>query len=392
MLVWLKQDRTPEYPNNEGNLQEGPLRKRFLYKSVLSLLSALSFLHQDVGGEIALHLDLKPGNILLFGSTWKICDFGKSRLKSLTLGTETEGKDGIGSPKYQPPEYFDKNIDSYGRSFDLWAMGCIIFELAIVLVYGWETEMCRKLESELSNENGVFSKKLDLVYRWISRLDRKDGSQNLQCLMNMTRTMLSTDPTARPYSWEVQLNLEDQLKQDDSIQIRKKRMEELVQRPENADDLKQNTPVTRAVALDHMERVEYLLDVGWLPTLPVDSAAGASSQTTRYINAYEPPANQIERIFFRAFPDWEDWRYFSARGDFSKSIKASELTDLRYDDIDRLLTPREKSLDPEGTFQDMDVMNVLTQRTEVDQKTTRDVALRYLWLPSMETLLPSSFC
>src|SRR5215469_16317699 len=144
-------------------------RRIDLYQSTYELVSALSFLHREnIDGFSTSHHDLKPKNILVFGRKWKIADFGRARLRSSIRDSETEGNDGLGSYDYHPPEYYNDDGSraqrGHGRPFDIWAMGCIMLQVAVLVVYGWENRMVEKFRSSrcnLSSNRRRFNKKRD---------------------------------------------------------------------------------------------------------------------------------------------------------------------------------------------------------------------------------------
>ncbi|KAI3389057.1 hypothetical protein SNEBB_009619 [Seison nebaliae] len=87
------------------------------------LISALHFLHSNR----VLHRDLKPQNILLSkDGNVKLCDFGFARLMSFETMVVTSIK---GTPLYMSPELLEEK--PYDHNVDLWALGCIIFEMRI---------------------------------------------------------------------------------------------------------------------------------------------------------------------------------------------------------------------------------------------------------------------
>ena len=85
------------------------------------LVSALWYLHSNR----ILHRDMKPQNILMCnGGLVKLCDFGFARAMSVNTFMVTSIK---GTPLYMSPELVQEQ--PYDHNADLWALGCILFEL-----------------------------------------------------------------------------------------------------------------------------------------------------------------------------------------------------------------------------------------------------------------------
>jgi len=104
--------------------REGALGEPEIVALGLGIAAGLAHAH----GRGIIHRDLKPSNILLAGGTTpKISDFGMARASSLA-GVDRLGLAAVGTPDYMAPESLDPlAIDP--RS-DLYALGCILFELA----------------------------------------------------------------------------------------------------------------------------------------------------------------------------------------------------------------------------------------------------------------------
>uniref|UniRef100_A0A8B9HL51 3-phosphoinositide-dependent protein kinase 1 n=1 Tax=Astyanax mexicanus TaxID=7994 RepID=A0A8B9HL51_ASTMX len=87
------------------------------------LVSALQYLH-SVG---IIHRDLKPENILLNEEMHiQITDFGTAKQFS-SDSTQTRANSFVGTAQYVSPELLTKK--SACKSSDLWALGCIVYQL-----------------------------------------------------------------------------------------------------------------------------------------------------------------------------------------------------------------------------------------------------------------------
>ncbi|XP_076434866.1 serine/threonine-protein kinase 36-like isoform X2 [Babylonia areolata] len=102
---------------------DGSLPEEQVQTIAAQLVSALYYLHS----HRILHRDMKPQNILLGkGGTVKLCDFGFARGMSTNTLVLTSIK---GTPLYMSPELVEEK--PYDHTADLWAMGCILYELYV---------------------------------------------------------------------------------------------------------------------------------------------------------------------------------------------------------------------------------------------------------------------
>ena len=109
---------------NRTNLEES-----IIWKIVAQLVIALNDCHnRENKGECRpiLHRDIKPANILLDDSkNIKLGDFGLAKeLASAGKLAQTH----VGTPFYMSPELISGK--AYDEKSDIWAMGCLIYELA----------------------------------------------------------------------------------------------------------------------------------------------------------------------------------------------------------------------------------------------------------------------
>jgi peptidyl-prolyl cis-trans isomerase B (cyclophilin B) len=93
---------------------------------VRDVARGLEALHQ----EKRIHRDLKPGNVLQVGQTWKIGDFGLVRQINSQASHDSTA-DLAGTPMYVPPEAFRGQVST---AWDMWSLG-------VMIVYGLTREL-----------------------------------------------------------------------------------------------------------------------------------------------------------------------------------------------------------------------------------------------------------
>lgn len=87
------------------------------------LLTGVAWMH---GAGMMLHRDLKPENVLIGpGGALKICDFGMATPARLPYPGDPAR---VGTMWYRAPEQVMGSL-FYGAPVDIWALGCIMFEL-----------------------------------------------------------------------------------------------------------------------------------------------------------------------------------------------------------------------------------------------------------------------
>ncbi|KAK0624149.1 heterokaryon incompatibility protein-domain-containing protein [Immersiella caudata] len=107
-----------------------------------------SYVSEDLDPESEVHWrhgDLKPDNILRFigplGRSWlgtlKIADLGLAKQHFLQTSRRNEQtQQRYTTSQYEAPEAMANLHSPRSRRYDIWSMGCIIFEFVIVLLYG----------------------------------------------------------------------------------------------------------------------------------------------------------------------------------------------------------------------------------------------------------------
>ena len=254
----------------------------FLYRSIYALVSGLSFLHRENKGTITAHHDLKPKNILVFGQDLKIADFGSSHLRPSAEGSETQ-RSPLGTYEYHPPEYWNDDGSqarlNHGRAFDIWSMGCIIIELATLIVHGWESEKLSDFRNQRrqnphktrpkvagrDDNDCSFHNNWVVVKKWILELQIHDGSQKMKSTLSVALQMMNHTRESRLYAWEAELDLYNIQHPDDRLITGLGKGSLCVQPPPPQTKVLDGTetPLHRAALNGDYDRINQLLNVGW---------------------------------------------------------------------------------------------------------------------------------
>jgi serine/threonine-protein kinase len=101
-----------------------PLPSRAAAELLLPVARAVAYLHAQP--EPVIHLDLKPGNILLDSAgTPQVADFGLARLLSGGAGKRLTERPG-GTPEYMAPDQFEGWVSP---ACDIYGLGAILYEM-----------------------------------------------------------------------------------------------------------------------------------------------------------------------------------------------------------------------------------------------------------------------
>jgi serine/threonine protein kinase len=105
----------------EEALERGPLRPRRSVRIIVDVLAALAYAH----AQGVIHLDVKPGNVLVKGESALLTDFGFAKDLGLTAITAQDML--LGTPSYMAPEQF-QGVRTDHRS-DLYAAGAVLYHM-----------------------------------------------------------------------------------------------------------------------------------------------------------------------------------------------------------------------------------------------------------------------
>lgn len=110
----------------EARKKRTPISEAQVLRWFVQGVLALKYIHE----KHILHRDLKPGNFFLSkNGSMKMGDFGIAKVLACTIAV---AKTQIGTPYYLSPELCQEK--PYTWPSDIWAMGCILFELCALKV------------------------------------------------------------------------------------------------------------------------------------------------------------------------------------------------------------------------------------------------------------------
>ncbi|KAI0439927.1 hypothetical protein F4803DRAFT_567955 [Xylaria telfairii] len=144
LFPWASGGNLATYWEEHDKTRSDRKNLRWVMKQLVGICSALVVLHKDANNGY-------PENILWFTDNnergcLKIADMGLSTFHDSEANTKQRNKDNLmtntpsGTFRYEPPE-MDKDRESRkprSRQYDIWSMGCIMIELLIWLLYGYE--------------------------------------------------------------------------------------------------------------------------------------------------------------------------------------------------------------------------------------------------------------
>jgi serine/threonine protein kinase len=146
MFPWADGGNLRNYWEKRGGEPQERSSLQWILGQFVGISSALEVLHENESN--CRHADLKPENILWFKDE---VDEGTLRIVDLGLAAsheeEAHTKQRLGMPtkmlsgtsRYEPPETDQDwgNDKPRSRQYDIWSMGCIMLELLIYLIYGY---------------------------------------------------------------------------------------------------------------------------------------------------------------------------------------------------------------------------------------------------------------
>ena len=143
------------------------------------------------------HRDIKPSNILIKDKTPYLADFGLAKDFSEQESSFSEASSVEGTPQYFAPEY--QSGERYGRSADVFALGCVFSEMLTVANYKSIDEYKNwRRPPQATHGSFAFRNSLPKVREWLHQIQKSQKSQLNDILVDQTLGMLHQDPEQRP--------------------------------------------------------------------------------------------------------------------------------------------------------------------------------------------------
>ena len=78
---------------------------------------------------------------------------------------------------YAPSEKTIEDLDSYGRAREVWALGCVLLEILVLLLYGFrQPAAVESFEEERRGssyqDTRVYSRTLNCVEAWVEKMGK----------------------------------------------------------------------------------------------------------------------------------------------------------------------------------------------------------------------------
>lgn len=201
--------------------------------AIMDLASAIQTVHEvKIRSQVrpmyltrfGYHHDIRPANILISEDKFILADFGLAYPKPHTTDAPpiTTWDENIGH--YIAPECMDEGMvpQKVGRSYDIWAFGCLLADLATFMEWGRDgvERFRRARETETYHDlpwgNGYFFERVVSsgqvrlkvqVSDWFQSLIDTCKNSTTRSLAEVSRQMLDPDPSSRPTMSESQAQL-----------------------------------------------------------------------------------------------------------------------------------------------------------------------------------------
>ncbi|KAH7094613.1 kinase-like domain-containing protein [Paraphoma chrysanthemicola] len=149
---------------NPSNPRPDHVNFTWLLAQFRGLANALHAIHTGIPGKFVAHRDIKPANILVFtdpnsstrDKVLKVSDWGSAISDLHEPNTEPGSPRScthVGPPYYAPE---CRNDGMSSRKHDVWSLGCVLLEVLIWWLKGWEYLVEWRVRRNEGNEEGFW--------------------------------------------------------------------------------------------------------------------------------------------------------------------------------------------------------------------------------------------
>lgn len=270
-------------------INEQRYSKTAITRIVFNLLKALDTLHDKIG---YVHLDLKPSNIRINPNTYEVgiidigmgCDVTEEKCQQVIAK---------GTLMYMAPELFSLQTSRFDiKLIDIWAMGCIIFELVykkpllLCMTDGYPDYM--DLYRYYRPGNG------DQVQNDVQKCIYKSKDKDIQYILNLIEMMLQYDQFNRAGVNYLLYTFFDEQTGGKS-QYYGRRSKVMVKVPKNVRRWAEN-----AFKLKHLG-FKGALETGWKRAKQLSENESIPIEDLRYMR------NWYARHRYTSYPGFKDW-------------------------------------------------------------------------------------
>jgi len=164
------------------------------------LTSAVSYIH----GNSCYHMDIKPHNILIYGSHVMLADFGGALITEKSQPKNTFESTSIISPMYCAPEITSSGASRFmPGAGDIFSLGCVFLEMVTVM---HREKLPAFVEFRtFGSRNATYSSDSRKIWIWIKHLSYINESLGFpqQNWLKIIRSMLSVDSKQRPTAQDI---------------------------------------------------------------------------------------------------------------------------------------------------------------------------------------------
>lgn len=160
---------------------KGPLSESKALKYISEVARALRYVH----GKNRLHMDIKPGNIMIDSSDHPILiDFGASKHYSEETGENTSTLSGINTPGYAPVEQVNRSNTTFSPCTDLYALGATLYKLLTGITPPNSVSLMSEEEHIIPLSEDISLSTRDAVVKAM-QVKRCDRPQNVDEFLNL---------------------------------------------------------------------------------------------------------------------------------------------------------------------------------------------------------------